>query len=117
MLSGTMLTKAFELQKYNATKTLFRAVAEGKSIVLYGPSGSGKTTLLDENEILLKNYSRIYASIESPKNLKKLLERTDLFIAEGIYNGHRKLNLPRDDIVEVYLGVTLGKRTNELSYN
>lgn len=116
MLSGNMLTKAFELQKYKATKALFRAVAEGKSIVLYGPSGSGKTTLLNENERLLSKYTYVYINIGSKKNLKTLLQQQGLFIAEGIYDGPRKLNLPRDDIAEIFLGVTLGKRTNELTY-
>ena len=112
-----MLIKAFELQKYKATKALFRAVAEGKSIVLYGPSGSGKTTIIDENERLLSNYTHLYLSMDSERNVKKLLEQQGLFIAEGIYDGHRKLGLPRDDIVEIHLGVTLGKRTNELTYD
>ncbi len=116
MLSGTMLTKAFELQKYSATKALFRAVAKGKSIILYGPSRSGKTTIVNENESLLSNYKKTYVNIESKKDIKKLLEQQGLFIAEGICDGLRKLNLPRDDIVEIHLSVTLGKRTNELTY-
>ncbi len=116
MLSGNMLTQAFELQKYNATKALFRAVAEGKSILLYGPSGSGKTSLLDENERLLKDYIYLYFDLDSKKNLKKLLKQQGLFIAEGMYNGNRRLGIPMDNIVEIFLGVTLGKRTNELTY-
>ena len=111
-----MLIQAFELQKYNATKALFRAVAEGKSILLYGPSGSGKTSLLDENERLLNKYMYLYFDLDSKKNLKKLLEQQGLFIAEGMYNGNRKLGIPRDDIAEIHLGVSLGKRTNELTY-
>ena len=116
MLSGNMLIRAFELQKYRATKILFRAVAEGKSVIIYGPSGSGKTTLINENERLLGNYSYMYVNIKSKTNLKKLIEQQGLIVAEGIYDGRRELNLPRDNIVEIHLGITLGKRTNELSY-
>ena len=116
MLSGVMLRKAFELQKYKATKSLFRAVADGKCIVVYGPSGSGKSTLINENEMLLKDYSHMYLNMHSETQLKKILCNKGLFIAEGIYNGERKIHLPRDDIVEIFLAVSLGARTNELSY-
>ena len=116
MLSNKMRMKAFELQKYNATKQLFRAVANGKSVVLYGPSGSGKTTLTDENERLLKDYSPVYMNMHSEKQLKELLGKEGLFVVEGLYSGQGKLNLPRDDIVGIHLPMTLGERTNELSY-
>lgn len=111
-----MLRKAFELQKYKATKSLFRAVADGKCVVVYGPSGSGKSSLINENEMLLKDYAHMYLNMHSEAQLKKMLCNKGLFIAEGIYNGKRKLHLPRDDIVEIFLTVSLGARTNELSY-
>lgn len=116
MLSKNLRIKAFEIQSYNATKKLFRAVALGKSIVLYGPSGSGKTTIINENERLLKDYSPVYMDMQSKKQMKDLLNREGLFIVEGIYTGHTKLNLPRDDIECIHLAITLGERTNELSY-
>ncbi len=116
MLSKKMREKAFQLQQFNATKQLFIAVANGKSVLLYGTYGSGKTTLIDENEKLLKEYTPVYMNINSEKKIKELLRKEGLFIVEGLYSGRSKLHIPRDDIVEIHLPMTLGERTNELTY-
>ena len=75
-------------------------------------------SLISSLVITVKDYIYLYFDLDSKKNLKKLLKQQGLFIAEGMYNGNRRLGIPMDNIVEIFLGVTLGKRTNtnELTY-
>ena len=111
------MKKAFDLQLYQATKQLFKAVAEGKSVLVYGPPGSGKSTLMGDNELLLQKYEYIYVDLQCRQQLENVLKRKDLFVANGHYTGMRKLYLPRDDVQEIFLPMSLGECTNELQYN
>ena len=55
MLSSNMKKKAFELQQHTATKKLFKAVNEGKSILVYGPLEAAKRNLWAEMRFYLTN--------------------------------------------------------------
>lgn len=110
-----MKKKAFDLQQYAATKQLFKAVADGKSILIYGPPGSGKKRLIDDNKILLKYHTFAYVNIQNRAHVEKLLQRSDVFVANGYYTGEKKLHLPRDDVAEIFLPMSFGY-TNELEY-
>lgn len=115
MLSSNMKKKAFELQQHTATKKLFKAVNEGKSILVYGPPGSGKAELMGRNEVLLNKHTFTYVNLQQNLQVKQLLQRKDLFVANGHYTGNRRLHLPRDDIEEIFLPMSLG-HSNELQY-
>ena len=103
MISAQMYRRAVQMQMYNATKELFLAVAEKKSILLYGPPGSGKTYLLNEYSGMLSDHTLIYTDIHSKKCLTNIINQEGLFVAESIYHGERKLNIPRDDVAEIFL--------------
>ena len=109
-----MHKKAFDLQMYTATKELFRAVANGKSLLVYGPYRSGKSSLVNDNQLLLRDYEHMYIDLSQISQLKKILNKNNLFVAEGVFDG-RKLHLPKDNIVEIHLPLSL-ENTNELSY-
>ena len=103
MISPQMYRRAVQMQMYNATKQLFLAVAEKKSIILYGPPGSGKTYLMNQYSSMLNDHTRVYTDLHSKKCLRSIIGREGLFIAESIYHGDRKLNIPREDIAEIFL--------------
>lgn len=116
MLPFPLHKQAFDLQMHKATKELFLAVANKKSILIYGPSGSGKTSLINANEKLIQDHVYIYANLNNKKDLDNVMNHKGHIIVDGLYSGVRKLNLPRKDTVEIFLPLSMGKRTNELTY-
>lgn len=90
-----------EFQMYNATKKLFKAVAEDKHVVLYGPSGSGKSFLVKQNHLLLNEYERLFFNFDSIIDVKQFLKNAKCskpLLVEALYTAGREFTLPLDNV-------------------
>ena len=106
MLSAEQIAKAVaDLQNYDATKKMFRAVADEKCIVLYGSQTCGKDVVAQDNARLLTDYEKLVYNFDDPNDLKLFLKKVtkSLVFANAHYSGQRKLNLPVKNLVEIFM--------------
>ena len=96
---------AHEFQMFSATKKIFKAVAEGKHIVLYGPSASGKSFLVQQHCRLLNEYERVFFNFDSIVEVKHFLNSAGSIplLVEATYNGTKELSIPLDNAVEIFM--------------
>lgn len=105
MLSAEQIAKAVSaLQHHGATKKLFRAVADGKCIVVYGNASSGKERLARENEVLLQEYDKRVYNFDNKNDVKRFLQEAapGLLFAEAHFSGTHQLHLPLNNITEIF---------------
>lgn len=107
VMTGRQIEKTtHKFQMFSATKKIFKAVAEGKHIVLYGPSASGKSFLVEEHCRLLNEYERVFFNFDSVVDVKHFLKNAGsgpLLLAEATYTGSKQLSLPLDNVVEIFM--------------
>lgn len=106
MLSAEQIAAAVDkLQQHSATKRVFRAEADGRSIIVYGSATCGKERVARNNTVLLNAYQRHVYNFDDLRDIQRFVEHatTGLIFAEAHYSGNRKINFPIKNLMEIFM--------------